>query len=275
MASDRRAVRREFGIEMMESRLVPSGTGSHAVAAAATPAHHPRPQDRFVATLSPTNVVLPVDMQGDQIQGSGGAALYPLPPSTDPAKGTAKFYITDEGKEVDVSITLSDISNIASISINDLADPADFSLRGTATAPEGQTPALPNGFSSTTINSTQQPASPNTQIMSANIGQAVVVLLKPAAGSGTIRHNSIQGAISASDLTGPMAGHPLASLVKAFRQTVSQPNGGPVPALYVNVETSSGIGPATGAQQDGNFPNGELRGPVGPKPPHAKKSPRD
>jgi hypothetical protein len=278
MAGTRKAFRSRFGIEVMENRLVPSGTGLHAVGGSPASAHHDRPPVLFSATLSSQNVVLPLDEEDNQIQGGGGAALYPLPPSTDPAKGTVKFYITDGGKEIDVSITLSKISNISAITLNDLLDPAVFALRGTTTSPATQPPALqpnvkpsppPNApiglfYTGSTVNtatlSQQTPAAPG-QVMSSNIGQVVDVLLKPTAFTGTISHNSVQGIIMASDLTGPLAGKSLSALVTALRHTVP---GTDVPDLYVNVDTSSGIGAATGAQQDGNFPNGELRGPVMP-----------
>jgi hypothetical protein len=212
--------------------------------------------------------------------------MYPLPPSNDPARGTVTFYLTGEGKEIDVSITLTDVSNLASITINDLAAQAVFPLRGATTSPSTQPPALqpnmkppsppPAGLfyapntTNTATYSQPTPTEPG-QVMSSNIGQVVDVLLKPAAFNGTITHNTVHGVITASDLTGPMAGQPLSALIKAFRHSVSQPNGMNVPALYVNVATSSGIGPATGPQQDGNFPSGELRGDVEQLQQHSPK----
>jgi hypothetical protein len=277
MPGTRKAARRHFGIEVMEARLVPSGAGSHALTASPKPTETNHAHVLYVAHLSPANVVLPVDVDGNQIQGGGGAAMYPLPPSNDPAHGTVTFYLTGEGKEIDVSISLTDVSNLASITINDLVDKAVFPLRGTTTSPATQPPALqPNTkppspapvglfYTGDTTNTAtyyqSTPAEPG-QVMSSNIGQIVDVLLKPTAFTGTISHNSVRGVIMASDLTGPLAGQSLAAFIKAFRQTVPQPNGTTVPALYVNVDTSSGIGAATGAEQAGNFPNGELRGEV-------------
>jgi hypothetical protein len=270
MPRSRRRVRYQLAIEPLEHRLVPSGAGTHGLTFSGAPTEHHRPRILYVAHLSPANEVLPVDDQGFQIQGGGGAAMYPLPPANDPARGTVTFYLTGEGKEIDVSITLSAVSNASAITINDLADPAAFALRGSPNTAMGQTPAAT--FNPSTVNLTQQSSPSPGQITAANIGQAVVVLLKPGPGSGTISHNSVQGVVDASDLTGPMAGQPISALIKAFRQTVSQPNGTSVPALYVNVETSNGFSPAMGAQQDGNFPSGELRGAIQPFQRYAPKS---
>ncbi len=288
MAGTRNAVRQRFEVEVIESRLLPSGVGSHSLATSPVPEHQMHPHVLYVAHLSPTNVVLPLDQNGDQIQGGGGAAMYPLPPWTDPAKGTVTFYLTDKGKAIDVSITLTDVSNLASITINDLADPAVFALRGATTSPATQPPALqPNtkppspppvglyyGADTTNTGTYYQATTAEPgQVASSNFGQVVDVLLKPTAFSGTISHNSIQGVIIAPDLTGPLAGKSLSALIRAFRETVTQPNGATVPALYVNVDTSSGIGSATGAEQDGNFPNGELRGEVTTFVRHPPKKP--
>jgi hypothetical protein len=75
----------------------------------------------------------------------------------------------------------------------------------------------------------------------------------PAPGPlGSGRHDGIlaEGTITAANLTGPLAGQPLSSLVSAL-------NGG---TAYVNVHTNDGVGAVnTGA---GDFPGGEIRGDV-------------
>jgi len=258
MASRQRIVRRRPVLEIMEQRLVPSASGGHVVAASRMHVPHISEPSVFVAKLSPLNVVLPLDAKGDQIQGGGGAAMYPLPGPNDPATGTVKFAVADEGKAINVSITLSHISNVSAITIHDLNDPAVYALRGSTAVQGGQAPAI-GSFSSTTLNSTQAPSA-NGQIVSSNIGQSVVVLLKPGPSSGPLRHATVNGVINAFDLTGPLAGRSLSWLIRDLRQTSP-----PSPALYVLVQTSNGIDPATGAQQDGNFPNGELRGAVVPE----------
>jgi hypothetical protein len=81
-------------------------------------------------------------------------------------------------------------------------------------------------------------------------GPIVVDLL--ASGKSKIRKKSAsaKGAITAAQLTGPLAGHTLADLVAQMTA------GG----AYVNVHTDDGIAPAdTGP---GDFPNGEIRGQI-------------
>ncbi len=206
MEGSRKAVRRRLGIEIVESRWLLSLTGSQTWAAEPVHQHHSHAQILFVAKLSPSNVVLPLDAQGYQIQGSDGGAMYPLPspgPSSpgqvnpaDPARGTVKFYITGGGQQIDVSITLSRISNVSSIALNDLDYPAVFPLRGATTSPLTQPPALaPNTkppspppvgdyYAGNTVNTAAVAQGQNGQVASSNIGQTVVVLLSPARAVG-------------------------------------------------------------------------------------------
>jgi CHRD domain len=71
----------------------------------------------------------------------------------------------------------------------------------------------------------------------------------PLAG-GRIQGVIAQGTITAQNLTGPLAGHPLSDLVQAMRTGNA----------YVNLHTSDGVDPPnTGA---GDFPGGEIRADV-------------
>jgi hypothetical protein len=71
----------------------------------------------------------------------------------------------------------------------------------------------------------------------------------PLAG-GRIQGVIAQGMITAQNLTGPLAGHPLSDLVQAMRTGNA----------YVNLHTSDGVDPPnTGA---GDFPGGEIRADI-------------
>ena len=71
----------------------------------------------------------------------------------------------------------------------------------------------------------------------------------PLAG-GRIQGVIAQGTITAQNLTGPLAGHPLSDLVQAMRTGNA----------YVNLHTSDGVDPPnTGA---GDFPGGEIRADI-------------
>jgi hypothetical protein len=231
---------------------VPSGGVTHPPAAIKAYPTRSSGDTTFVAWLTPGGVQLPFDLNGDQIQGGGGATLYPLPvtpPPTDPAKGLVSLTITDGGKEINVFGSLSRISNVTAVTLHDLQYHAVFTLRGSPSSQTGQTP--PVTYPSTTVNTTGQPTQ-DAQVESSNIGQTIAVLLKPGNGSGTIAHRTFEMTLTPSDLVGPLAGASIKPLAKALRTDPS--------AFYVNVQTSDGYDPATGAQQDGNFPYGELRG---------------
>ena len=77
---------------------------------------------------------------------------------------------------------------------------------------------------------------------------AVGVQAPPA--GGRIQGVIAQGTITAQNLTGPLAGHPLSDLIRAMRTGNA----------YVNLHTSDGVDPPnTGA---GDFPGGEIRADI-------------
>ena len=78
----------------------------------------------------------------------------------------------------------------------------------------------------------------------------VVVFLYGLAPSGGGRTNGVlsEGTITAANLIGPLAGHPLSDLIAAIE------SGG----AYVNVHTNDGIAPTNTGP--GDFPGGEIRG---------------
>lgn len=82
-------------------------------------------------------------------------------------------------------------------------------------------------------------------------GSAVVTLYGPAAPGGGRKSGVLaSGTITGADLTGDLAGHPLADLVMAMDAGNT----------YVNVHTDDGAGaPDT---RSGDFPNGEIRGQI-------------
>lgn len=81
-------------------------------------------------------------------------------------------------------------------------------------------------------------------------GPVVVELLKGPAVKGDVNGALANGVIEAQDLTGPMVGGAVASLVAEMRAG----------KVYVNVRTDDGAPPAgTGP---GDYPSGEIRGQV-------------
>src|SRR2546427_5870357 len=65
------------------------------------------------------------------------------------------------------------------------------------------------------------------------------------------------GTITAANLIGPLAGHPLSDLIAAMQAETT----------YVNVHTNDGVAPTNTGH--GDFPGGEIRGqlrPIGPMP---------
>jgi len=92
------------------------------------------------------------------------------------------------------------------------------------------------------------------QISSSNFDQTVALLLNPGNTGGAMPTNSsFTTVIKPQYLQGPLAKRGgYFTFINAMR------NG----QLYVLVQTNDGYDPATGAQEDSNFPNGELRGPI-------------
>ncbi len=74
--------------------------------------------------------------------------------------------------------------------------------------------------------------------------------LQVAPGGGPFEGELAAGTIKASNLIGPLAGHPLSDLVAILN------NGN----AYVNVHTDDGVAPANTGP--GDFPGGEIRGQV-------------
>lgn len=89
-------------------------------------------------------------------------------------------------------------------------------------------------------------------------GPVVAFLYGPVpAGGGRSDGVIATGTITAADLVGPLAGHPLADLVDQMRAGTA----------YVNVHTNDGIAPINTGP--GDFPGGEIRGQIaagGPRP---------
>ena len=82
-------------------------------------------------------------------------------------------------------------------------------------------------------------------------GPVVAFLFGTAApGGGTFNGVLATGTITAANLVGPLAGHPLSDLISALE------SGG----AYVNVHTNDGVDPANTGP--GDFPGGEIRGQI-------------
>ncbi len=71
-----------------------------------------------------------------------------------------------------------------------------------------------------------------------------------APGGGRTNGVLAQGTITAADLVGPLAGHPLSDLISAMRAGNA----------YVNVHTNDGVGPINTGP--GDFSGGEVRGQI-------------
>jgi hypothetical protein len=80
-------------------------------------------------------------------------------------------------------------------------------------------------------------------------GPALVFLYGNAA-PGAGRHNGLlaEGTLTAANLIGPMAGHPMSDLIALMQSGEA----------YVNVHTNDGVDPANTGP--GDFPSGEIRG---------------
>ncbi len=136
---------------------------------------------------------------------------FEVPPRTTPAHGVAEFSMNDDGT-IAYELFVEDISNVIMAHIH-------------------MAPAGVNG--------------------------PVVVWLFPvggpppaAPGGGPFEGELATGTITASNLVGPLMGHPLSDLVAILN------NGN----AYVNVHTDDGVAPANTGP--GDFPGGEIRGQV-------------
>jgi hypothetical protein len=192
MHKKRVLARRVLGVELLERRLElsVSGLSGNLAAAAALRAHH-------------TN------------QGFTALYLTKLTPapgvaSTDRASGFVSLQLNHDATAMNVTVTLSKISNVSGIVLH-------------YTVP----PFPPN-----------PPAEPATY-------QTVAVLLAPAAGSGPLRLITIHGSLSRFGLIGPLTGRPLTAFIREMQlgqiQVVVLTNNGvdgttPLPGNYATGE---------------------------------------
>jgi hypothetical protein len=141
-----------------------------------------------------------------------GAQEAPVPRET-PASGNAIYRLNDAGTAIRYKLMVDDIENVFMAHIHQ--------------GPRGSTgPIVVWLYPSTTPD---QPAPPN---------------------GGPIEGVIARGTIQATDLVGPLAGHPLSDLVALLR------SGG----AYTNVHTSDGD--TTLNEGPGDFPAGEIRGQI-------------
>jgi hypothetical protein len=143
---------------------------------------------------------------------------YEVPFRDTDAQGQANFRVADDGQSIDYKLIASNIDNAFMAHIHMVAPGVD--------------PATNNG--------------------------GVVVWLYPSTAPvagplGSGRHDGVlaEGTITAANLVGALAGHPLSDLLAAIAEG----------RTYVNVHTNDGVdGVNTGP---GDFPGGEVRGPLG------------
>jgi hypothetical protein len=84
------------------------------------------------------------------------------------------------------------------------------------------------------------------------IGGTVAVLLAPGNASGPRTKATFRTVVKEAYLSGPLVGRPLASLIADIKAG----------DVYALVQTNSGIDPSSAPSGPGNYPFGEIRGPV-------------
>jgi hypothetical protein len=190
MASKREIARRVPVVELLEGRMVASvsGLGGDLSGEAAASAHHKNHGFRapYETKLTPA---------------PGVAA-------TDRAHGGIRLQLNHDATAMDVTVTLSKISNVSGIVLH-------FSV-----------PPFPN--------SAETPAT----------YQTVAILLAPTAGSGPLRHVTIHGELTRFGLIGPLTGRPLTALIKEMQahlidavvQTSNGVDSAPMPGNYATGE---------------------------------------
>jgi CHRD domain len=143
---------------------------------------------------------------------------YEVPLRDTDAQGQASFRVADDGQSIDYKLIASNIDNAFMAHIHMVAPGID--------------PTTNNG--------------------------GIVVWLYPSTAPvpgplGSGRHDGVlaEGTITAANLVGALAGHPLSDLLAAIAEG----------RTYVNVHTNDGVdGVNTGP---GDFPGGEVRGQLG------------
>ncbi len=143
---------------------------------------------------------------------------YEVPMRATNAQGQAIFRVADDGQSIDYTLIASNIENAFMAHIH--------------MTPVGVDPTTNNG--------------------------GIVVWLYPSTAPvqgplGSGRHDGVlaEGTITADNLVGALAGHPLSDLLAAIADG----------RTYVNVHTNDGVdGTNTGP---GDFPGGEIRGQLG------------
>jgi hypothetical protein len=170
------------------------------------------------APTAPMSV--PVFSQPDATSSNANGANFgtPLlsgeevPPNPSKARGNAVFQLNAAGDSIDYQLSVANIENVFMAHIH--------------MAPPGV------------------------------VGDIVVWLFPSTAvspappGGGRIDGVIARGTITAENLTGPLAGHPLSDLVDAIKSGNA----------YVNVHTNDGVAPVTNTP--GDIPGGEIRGQV-------------
>jgi len=236
MMGGRRAILHRLDLETMEERNAPSGDGAHMVTSAGSRPANPDRATSFVANLTPSGIIAPLDATvaagkpNKPIAPRPGSLAPPNPP--DPARGKVRFTLSHDGKELDVVGKLSNISNVSAVTLHDLDFPG-YSYTDTSVSPHTLTIA----------NYPDQ------------IGPTVEVLLVPGSGSGPVGEGTFNTVIKTGYLVGPLAGKSLSRLVHDMRHD----------QVYVNVQTNNGVDPAAVPAGPGNFQFGEIRGMVGPQ----------
>lgn len=84
------------------------------------------------------------------------------------------------------------------------------------------------------------------------IGETVAVLLAPGAGSGPRTSATFRTVIKSPYLSGPLVGRPLSALIADIEAGL----------VYANVQTNNGVDTSAAPAGPGNYPFGEIRGPV-------------
>jgi len=235
----------------MEERKAPSGGGFRLHDAVNAKPVHPHIATKFMAIMTPSGVLVPLDKTsptpGKQKPiapppipasvvvptGSTGLQVTPQSPTDppDPASGKVLFTLSRDGKQLNVVAKLSHIANVSAVTLHDL-----------------------NYAGSSYTDTTSGQAVVTIANYPSQLGQTVGVLLAPGPGSGPVGNGVFNTVIKTGYLIGPLAGRPLTALLRDMQNQ----------KVYVNVQTNNQIDPTAMPAGPGNFSFGEIRGLVQP-----------
>jgi hypothetical protein len=220
---DRRAIaRRVPGVELLERRMALSVSGSSGdLTAAAVPSVHHKSKGYTAVYWAKLT-------------------LAPGVASTDRASGFISLQLNHDASAINVTLTLSNISNVSAVVLHYTVPPAPPTVPATP-------PSAPATYQTVAVLLAPMAGSSATS-------QAGAAPVAPMAGSGPLRHITIHGPLNRFGLIGPLTGRPLTALIKEIQAGLIQ----------VVVQTDNGVDGST--PLPGNYATGEIQGTL-----HARK----